>query len=257
MSSAIRLIASNESLAHTPDELEAEIQQLRQVLVHLTRLSAIGTTAAMLVHELAQPVTAASNYLAATQRLLEDDRFPSHERAREAVQLAQACLARAADLMGSVKDAAASKAYRPRPVDLRGIVDEVLRLYGGWKCPVKVEVAPAAARIVGDRIQLGQVISNLIRNAAEATEGQAVRSVSLRAFVNDDDMVEVRVKDNGAGLLPHLTENLFSPFISTKAGGLGVGLSICRTIIEQHKGSIWAESLPLGTVFCFTLLPAR
>jgi two-component system sensor kinase FixL len=110
---------------------------------------------------------------------------------------------------------------------------------------------------MGDRIQLAQVVSNLIRNAADATAGQVVRSLRLTASLNDDNMVEVRIKDNGAGIPSHLMGKLFTPFTSSKAEGLGVGLSICRTIVEQHQGRIWAETLPLGTVFCFTLIPAR
>lgn len=197
------------------------------------------------------------NYLAATQRLLAKEDDVSKQHIREGVQLAQDCLARAAILMASVKEAAASKAFRARPVGLRTILDDVLRLYAvGLNFPVGISIAPAAARVMGDRVQLAQVLSNLIRNSVDATEGQAVRSLRVSATINSDNLVEVRVKDNGHGLLPHLKEKLFSPFISTKAEGLGVGLSICRTIVEQHKGRIWAESLGLGTVFCFTLVPA-
>jgi two-component system sensor kinase FixL len=159
--------------------------------------------------------------------------------------------------MESVKSAAASKAFRARPVALQVIIDDVMRLYGpGLNFPVGIEIAQSAARVMGDRVQLAQVFSNLIRNAAEATEGQSVRSLRLTAAIDDDNMVEVRLADNGPGLPPHLKEKLFSPFISTKAEGLGVGLSICRTIVEQHKGRIWAEALPVGTVFCFTLVRA-
>jgi two-component system sensor kinase FixL len=239
------------------EDLEIEVQQLRKVLAHLTRLSAIGTTAAMLVHELAQPVTAASNYLAATQRLLATDDAASTKRVREGVELAQECLARAAELMGSVKEAAASKAFRPRPVSLKVIIGDVMRLYAvGLNFPVKTEIAPAAARVFGDRVQLAQVFSNLIRNAAEVTEGQAERALTVTAAMNEEKMVEVCITDNGRGLPPELREKLFSPFNSTKADGLGVGLSICRTIIEQHGGRIWANSLTVGTAFCFTLTPA-
>jgi two-component system sensor kinase FixL len=212
----------------------------------------------MLVHELAQPVTAASNYLAATQQLLANEDARSKQHVREGVELAQDCLARAAELMASVKQAAASKAFRARPVSLDAVIGDVLRLYAvGLSFPVRTQIAPAAARVMGDRVQLAQVLSNLIRNAVDATEGQALRSLTVTASLNIDKLVEVRVRDNGHGLLPHLREKLFSPFMSSKAEGLGVGLSICRTIIEQHKGRIWAESLTLGTVFCFTLLPAR
>jgi len=258
MLSRVQPFSVNDPDFEACGELEEEVVRLRQVLLHLTRLSAIGTTAAMLVHELAQPVTAASNYLAATQRLLANDDARSKQHVREGVQLAQDCLARAAELMGSVKEAAASKAFRPRPVSLSIIVEDVLRLYAvGLNFPVKIEIAPAAARVMGDRVQLAQVLSNLIRNAVDATDGQTFRSLRVSASINVDNLVEVRVRDNGHGLSSHLKEKLFSPFMSTKAEGLGVGLSICRTIVEQHKGRIWAESLGLGTVFCFTLLPAQ
>jgi two-component system sensor kinase FixL len=212
----------------------------------------------MLVHELAQPVAAASNYLAGTQRLLADEKPQSRARAREGVQLAQECLARAAELMASVQEAAARKAFRMRPVSLKVVIDDVLRLYSvGLNFPVQIEIAAGAARVMGDRVHLAQVLSNLIRNAAEAIEGQAVRSLRITASLNSDNMVEVHVIDNGQGFSPELQEKLFAPFTSTKADGLGVGLSICRAIIEQHKGRIWAGRLPGGTALCFTLISAR
>lgn len=239
------------------DEREAEVRRLRQVIVHLTKASAIGTTAAMLVHELAQPITAASNYLAAAQRLLAGGKPAAGEGALQALRFAQECLLRTADVMENVKATAASKAFRPRPVDLRVVVEDLVRLYGtGWDFPVKVRIAPAAGRVMGDPVQLAQVISNLIRNAADATAGQTVRSLHLIARVTDENMVEVRVKDNGPGIPADLKDRLFSPFSSTKADGLGVGLSICRTIIERHGGRIWAENPPLGTELCFTVPPA-
>jgi two-component system sensor kinase FixL len=211
----------------------------------------------MLVHELAQPVTAALNYLAAAQRLLADEETRTYEQVREGVALAQECLARATKLMADVKEAAAGKAFRARAVSLEVIIDDVLRLYAfGSHFPIGTEIEPAAARVMGDRVQLAQVLSNLIRNATDATDGQALRLLSVTASMNEENMVQVRVRDNGPGLRPELSETLFSPFVSTKAEGLGVGLSICRTIVEQHKGRIWAENLPVGTAFCFTLHPA-
>lgn len=237
---------------------EAELKKLRQVVVHLTKVSAIGTTAAMLVHELAQPITGASNYLAACRRLLSKGEETTEAlQVQEGLKAAEECLARASDIMGSVRERASGKVFKARPVELRSIVDDVLRLYGtGWDFLFKINIAPSAARVLGDKVQLAQVISNLIRNAADATEGQAVRSIALTAFLNEDNMVEVRVSDNGPGIPDALKSEIFSPFASAKADGIGVGLSICRAIIEQHSGRIWAETAPLKTQLCFTLLPA-
>nr|WP_299855598.1 ATP-binding protein [Sphingomonas bacterium] len=106
---------------------------------------------------------------------------------------------------------------------------------------------------MGDRVQLGQVLSNLIRNAIEATDGQAVRALKIGSRLAPDGLVEIRVEDNGPGISDKMQGLLFSAFSSTKIDGVGVGLSICRTIVEQHRGSIWAVALPEGTAFCFTV----
>ncbi|WP_158266236.1 sensor histidine kinase [Allosphingosinicella deserti] len=237
-------------------ECEAEVQKLRQTIVHLGRVSAMGTTAAMVVHELAQPLTAAYNYLAVARRSLPDERCAEIEQLAKAVELAELCLVQVSDVIRSVRGAASTHAVAHHAVDLRTIVDDVLRLYGAaWDFTLGIEIMPWAALVVGDPIQLGQVLQNLIRNAADATAGQADRSLTMNADIVRG-MVEVRIEDNGPGIPDSHKADLFSPFNSTKADGLGVGLSICRTIVENHKGRIWMERLPAGTAFCFTLLPA-
>lgn len=126
-----------------------------------------------------------------------------------------------------------------------------------WGMTLRVVLSTSACQVLGDDIQRAQVLSNLIRIAMEATEGQSERRMSESSRSTADDMVEVRIEDNGPGIMPKIAQNLFTAFSSSKDDGLGVGLSICRAIIEQHKGKIWAETLPNGTAFCFTLPAAR
>ena len=247
------LLPANDSNEEAEDN-ETELQKLRQVVVHLTKLSAIGTTAAMIVHEVAQPVTAATNYLAAAQRLLSDEKPETHDLALEAVELAQESLLRTAEIMRNIKEAAANKAFKATALDLHVVVADVMKLYSAtWGLTPRVTLATSACRVLGDPIQLAQVLSNLIRNAMEATEGQSERSLSICSRGTGNGMVEVRVEDNGPGVPPIVGSKLFSAFSSSKPEGLGVGLSICRAIIEQHEGRIWAKALPGGTAFCFTL----
>lgn len=245
--------------AHFRDEVDQdELKKLRQVVVHLTKLSAIGTTAAMIVHEVAQAVTAATNYLAAAHRLLEADETEAKEHTLEVVELAQEALLRAAEIMHEVKEAAANKAFCPQPLDLHVVVADVMKLYSeSWDITPKVVLSTAACHVMGDRIQLAQVLSNLIRNAMDVTEGQRERRLCVSSSLTSDKFVEIRIEDNGPGVPPSMRKKLFSAFHSSKADGLGVGLSICRAIVEQHSGKIWAESLPDGTAFCFTVPSAN
>jgi two-component system sensor kinase FixL len=246
-------VATSDPNLRTEDN-EAELQKLRQVVVHLTKLSAIGTTAAMIVHEVAQPVTAATNYLAAAQRLLSEQKPKTKEQALEAVELAQECLLRTAEIMRNVKEAATTKAFHARSLDLHVVVADVVKLYSQtWGLTPRVTLSTSACQVLADPIQVAQVLSNLIRNAMEATEGQAERSLSVCSRPASDGTVEIRVEDNGPGISSRIAEKLFSPFSSTKPDGMGVGLSICRAIVEQHQGRIWTEPLAHGTAFCFTL----
>lgn len=251
------LVAADGS--HFRDQVEQnELQKLRQVVVHLTKLSAIGTTAAMVVHEVASPVTAASNFLVAARNLIETSQPGAKEQTLEVVELAQEALLRAAEIMRNVKEAAANKAFSPQPLDLHVVVEDVMKLYSeSWGLTPEVILSTAACHVMGDRVQLAQVLSNLIKNAMEVTEGQTERRLSVSSRLTPDKFVEIRVEDNGPGIPPPMRQKLFSPFHGSKADGLGVGLSICRAVVEQHGGKIWAESLPDGTAFCFTLPSAN
>lgn len=239
------------------DDCEAHVHDLQQLVVHLAGVGTVDTTVAMIVHEVAQPITAATNYLAAAEHLLSSDNPLAQDRGLDAVKHAQECLARTGALIGNAKDATARKAFSPCPQDLAAIVADVVLMFPPEAGVVPViDIVAKAARVIGDGVQIGQVLSNLIRNAIEATEGQAVRYLRISSRPADRRFVEIRVEDNGPGIDRKIRDQLFSVFTSTKEEGLGVGLSICQTIIEQHQGRIWTEALPAGTAFCFTLKKA-
>lgn len=254
MDSPFGTTESTDAQTQTHDECKAEVRRLRQTIVHLGEASAIETTATMLVHELAQPIAAACNYLAVARRSSVDPKRSAAQEPAEAVECAEKCLMQAADVIRSVKSAANGAASQHQAVNLGEIIREVLKLYGpAWDVQPTIEIVPGAERVLADPIQVAQVLLNLIRNAAEATLGQPVRSLHLKARTFEGDKVLVRVEDDGPGIPDSMMAKLFSPFSSSKAEGLGVGLSICRTIIENHDGRIWAERLPKGTALCFTL----
>lgn len=163
-------------------------------------------------------------------------------------------MTRTGQVMKSVKEAADGGTFDPCPQDLDHIVTEVMRMFQVEATIVPViDIPSTASWVTGDDIRLGQVVSNLVRNAMEASEGQSVRVLRISSLATDGNFVEVRIEDNGPGISEEMKGKLFSPFASTKAGGAGVGLSICRAIIEQHHGRIWAEALPIGSAFCFTV----
>jgi two-component system sensor kinase FixL len=235
-------------------DCEARAEGLQQQVDDLSAVAVIRTTTNMIVHEVTQPVTAAANYLAVAERLLSHDDTASTEYALEAVKQAQLCLVRTGDVMGSVKDVAARKPFDPQPLELAEIVGDVMQMFTDRSdiTPV-IEISPTAGHAMGDAVQIGQVLSNLVRNAMEATEGQSTRHLRITSRRSDDAFIEVRVEDNGPGVSRQRKRRLFTAFASTKAKGSGIGLSICRTIIKQHRGRIWADALPDGTALCFTL----
>ncbi|RUU54995.1 ATP-binding protein, partial [Mesorhizobium sp. M2C.T.Ca.TU.002.02.1.1] len=131
-----------------------------------------------------------------------------------------------------------------------------LALVGAREADVRVtyELDPAAELVLTDRIQIEQVLLNLMRNAVEAMQGAPRRELRIVTAARHDGMAEVGVIDTGPGLAPEVSAQLFQPFVTTKKQGMGVGLSICRTIVESHGGHIWAEAPPGGgTAFRFTL----
>lgn len=238
-------------------QVETRLQELQSELVHVSRLTALGEMASALAHELNQPLSAIANYLKGSSRLLALD-LPPTDRIKEAVDKAADQALRAGDIIRRLRDFVSRGETEQRIESLSKLVEEAgaLALVGVKDAGVRVrfDYDPTADRVVADRVQIQQVILNLMRNAIDAMGGAPRRELVVSTRRTEAAHVLVSVADTGPGIAPEVAEQLFQPFITTKRHGMGVGLSISRTIVEAHGGRIWTEPTPGGgTTFRFTL----
>jgi two-component system, LuxR family, sensor kinase FixL len=237
---------------------EARLQELQSELVHISRLTAMGEMASALAHELNQPLTAIVNYLKGSRRLLEGRADEQTGIVRDAMDKAAEQSLRAGQIIRRLREFVARGESERRVESIKKLVEEAsaLALVGAKDQGVRVlfRLDPAVDLVLADKVQIQQVILNLMRNAIEAMEQSARRELVLSIAPTASGMVDVSVADTGSGIAEDIMPNLFQPFITSKPHGMGVGLSISRTIIEGHGGRIWAEPNPGGgTVFRFTL----
>ena len=233
------------------------LQELQAELTHVSRLTELGQMASALAHEVNQPLTAATNYLGAGQLLLARDNRPATERARGNYDKAAEQVERAAQLVRRLREFGRKGESVRRPEPIGKLIDEAaaLALIGARDSGIKVRlrIAPQLPDVAVDRIQVQQVVVNLIRNAVEAMESER-RELTVSAAPDGDGGIAIRVADTGPGLAPQVAQRLFLPFVTTKPQGLGIGLSICRSIVEAHGGELRTEPNPGGgTVFAFSL----
>jgi two-component system, LuxR family, sensor kinase FixL len=238
----------------------SRMQELQAELAHVSRLTEMGQMAAALAHELNQPLAAATNYLEAGRRLLARDDATAVQRAAGIFSDASDQLVRATQLIRRLRGFVSKGEVERRAAPVAQLVEEAtaLALLGvGDRVKVQLHIAPQLPDVLVDRIQVQQVLVNLIRNAVEAMEGSARQELAIAASPSDG-VVEVVVADTGPGITPDVAQHLFEPFVTTKTQGMGVGLSICRSIVAAHGGTIGAEPNPEGgTIFRFSLPPAR
>ena len=237
---------------------EARLQELQSELVHISRLTAMGEMASALAHELNQPLSAIVNYLKGSRRLLENKEDSDSQVVRDAMGKAAEQSLRAGQIIRRLRDFVARGESERRVESIRKLVEEAsaLALVGAKDQGVRVRFNfdPAFDFVLADKVQVQQVILNLMRNGIEAMEHSERRELTLSTLPNEDGMVAVEVADTGSGIAPEIREQLFQPFVTSKAAGMGVGLSISRTIIEGHGGHIAVHSNPGGgSVFRFTL----
>lgn len=238
-------------------ETEARLQELQSELVHISRLTAMGEMASALAHELNQPLSAIANYLKGSGRLLKNDPVP-RERVSEAMEKAADQALRAGEIIRRLRDFVARGETERHVESLPKLIEEAsaLALVGAKEHGVRVrfDFDPAIDLVLADKVQVQQVVLNLIRNAVEAMEGAPSRILQIAMGPAPERMALVSVSDTGSGISPDIAEQLFQPFVTTKRTGMGVGLSISRTIVEAHGGRIWVEPNPGGgTIFRFTL----
>lgn len=236
---------------------EARLQELQSELVHISRLTAMGEMASTLAHELNQPLSAIANYLKGSRRLIESAADERSERLRDALDRAADQAMRAGQIIRRLRDFVARGESERRIESVTKLVEEAsaIALVGAKERGVRVRyhLDPAAELVLADRVQIQQVLLNLMRNSIEAMEEGGRRELTIGAR-RADGMVVITVTDTGAGISAEARQQLFQPFFTTKRQGMGVGLSISKTIVEAHGGEIQAEPNPGGgTVFRFTL----
>ena len=242
------------------DEHKAASVRLEQVqleLAEVSRLSAMGAMASILAHELNQPLTAITSYVRGSRRLLENGSAISP--VIDALRAADQSAVRAGEIVRRARElvgGGGSPGRRSEPV--ADLIREALVLAmerGHWAATAQgVELDAAVTEIYVDRVQIQQVLINLIRNALEAMAGEPVRRLTVATRLLPGDLCEISVRDTGSGVAPEVAAQLFDPFNTTKTGGMGIGLSISRTIVEAHGGHIWSQPAESrGTIFGFTV----
>jgi two-component system sensor kinase FixL len=242
-------------------ERQATQQRLHEVqaeLIHMSRFTALGEMASALAHELNQPLTAIANYLKGCGRLLADGDANAIPAARDAIDRAAGQALRAGQIISRLRDFVARGESERRVENLAKLIEEAnaLALVGGKEAGIRVvhDFDPRITAVFVDKVQVQQVLLNLLRNAVEAMQDTVDRRLTVTTRLLDPETAAVRVMDTGSGIAPEVAAQLFQPFVTTKRQGMGVGLSISRTIIEAHGGRLWAEPNPGGgTVFHMTL----
>jgi two-component system sensor kinase FixL len=238
---------------------ESRLKELQSEVTHMSRYTALGEMASTLAHEINQPLTAISNYLKGSQRLLDRIDNEGSPILRDALGKAADQALRAGHIIRRLREFVARGESDRRIESLPKLIEDAstLALMGARENGIAVSfrLDPKADLVLADRIQIQQVLVNLIRNAIEVMiESPGERRLEIATMSGPHGLSEVTVSDTGSGLAPEVAAQLFQPFVTTKRKGMGLGLSICRTIVEAHGGRIWVEQRPGGgTIFHFTL----
>ncbi len=237
---------------------EIRLRELQRDLVRASRLTAMGQLGAMLAHEINQPLTATMNYLHIARTMLEADSPGGAARVPEMLEKAGQQTIRAGEVVQRLRDYIGKRETQQTPVSLPAMIDDARTLAMTGAKPgdvsLRINLDPAARMVAVDRAQIQQVLVHLMRNAIEAMADSERRELLVSTALRGAGIVEIAIADSGEGLHEEVRRHLFAPFVSTKANGLGLGLSTCQSIVEAHGGTINAEARPGGgTVFRFTL----
>ncbi len=261
----VRWVDGRAARLHTmgdvTDRVEAErVKRAQQERLMLTsRLMTAGEMASTLAHEINQPLAAITNYLNGCMQRLRDGGQSVAELA-PAIEKASAQAERAGTIINRVREFVRSRDPRREALNVQSLIDDVMRF--AEPDPSKPtmtfikEIGIGIPDVFADRIMIEQVLLNLIRNARESMAAlpPEARKITLRAIQNDSDYVNISVSDVGLGVAPEVADSLFSPFNTTKSDGMGMGLSICRSIIEYHEGQMrHIPNSPQGAIFEFSL----
>ena len=244
-------------------ESERRNREAQAELAHASRLTVLGELTASIAHEVNQPLTGVVTYGGACLRWL-DGEVPRIDQARSAVEQMIGSARHASDVIARIRALSKKGASERVRFDINQAIDDVialiLREINAHGVALRLDLGESLPPIDGDRVQLQQVIMNLLMNGIQAmravTEGH--RELRIRSREHGSDQILVAVEDSGTGIEPEHVGRLFNAFFTTKPDGMGMGLSICRSIIERHGGRIWAtRNSGTGSTFQFTLPACR
>lgn len=252
----IRFIGVNVDVTERR-EAEEHLRELQLELLHASRVSTAGQMAAALAHELNQPLGAATNFLSAARLALKSARPDATARALARIEKAAEQTVRAGAILTQLRGYIARGETEKRIVSVPQLVEDAVALaLVGTRDPnlqIRFDFTRDERPILIDPLQIQQVVFNLVHNALEATDGKTPREIIVATRATATAELETSVTDTGPGL-PKNPEAVFQPFVTTKANGIGIGLAVCRQIVEAHGGRLWAEHRPGGgAVFRFTL----
>jgi len=239
-------------------QTEERLESLQSELIHVARVSAMGTMASTIAHELNQPIAAIANYAETVRDMLVDPAPDDFPLMREALDETAKEALRAGHIVRRLRDFVARGDVEKTIEALPALINEasVFGLMAAREKGVEThfDIDPYASPVFVDKVQIQQVVINLIRNACEAMSDSPQRRLTVATRPDQPGFVRVSVSDTGPGIAPHIADQLFTAFVSTKSEGMGLGLSICRTIVEANGGRIWMEPRDGGgTEFHFTL----
>jgi signal transduction histidine kinase len=254
------LIAEKDLLLIERETRENDLRELQSELLHVSRLNAMGQMTAAIAHELNQPLAAIANYVGAAKIILESTETPSEmtNHAQEMVDKAQEQTLRAGEVIKKLRDMVEKRASIRVAENLEAVVRAAMSivLFGSAESDIKVsiKVANAVPAVLIDKVQVQQILFNLIRNSIEAMREVKVRKLDIAIGLGEAGYVDVTVRDSGIGMPTGVVERLFLPFVTTKDEGMGLGLMICQTLVEANGGRIWRlENAVQGAAFRFCL----
>ncbi len=239
---------------------QVRLREIQAELVHMARLTAMGEMASTLAHELNQPLAAISNYMKGCKRLVESGDSGALPKIGNALEKSAEQAMRAGQIIRRLRDFVARGEIERRIESVAQLIEEAsaLALVGGRERGIitRFEFDREAQSVMADRVQIQQILVNLLRNAMDAMQDSRRRELTVSAKATARGMVEIVVADTGPGIAEEVADKLFQPFVTTKSSGMGVGLSISRTIAEAHGGDLWVETNEAGGASFHLTLPA-